>query len=95
MVYSILGIHHTERHGHSGAMSVEGRQTGQTAGPHGIQGEAARVGLVQPVEDSIFSYGSTILSTEDPRNCISSAVGNKSQDMLCLPVGQTFEKHLG
>lgn len=76
---SHFGLLHTERHRHSGAMPVEGHQAGEAAVPHSVQGEAEGAGLVQPREDSIFSYGSIILSTEDPRNCTTSAVSSVYQ----------------
>jgi len=89
------GLPHTEKHGHSGAIPVEGHQAGPVAGPHHVEGEVERAGFVQPGGDSVFCHGFMIWSTEVPRNCTSSAESNKSLDILWLPVGQTFEKPSG
>lgn len=58
---------------------------------HGRWGEAERAKLVYLVKDTNFSYVFMIVGSEDPRNCASLTVGNKSLDRFCLPVTEHLE----
>lgn len=62
---------------------------------HGRWGEAERAKLVCLVKDTNISYVFMIVGSEDPRNCASLTVGNKSLDRFCLPVTEHLRRLWG